>query len=244
MNSRIIGGIAALVLAVVGAVLLIIYVGAADRRAQDGLQPQEVLVAAADVPSGTAAEDLPDYLERPTLPAAAVADGALSDLGEHAGTVLSQPLLEGEQLLAQKLVDPATQLEPGTYPVPQGLQEVTVVLEPARVVGGKLRAGDRVAVFGNYDKDDAVPHPNFTKLLMEQVLVTGIQIALPDQEVQTDDGVAALPTGSAFVTFAVDADQAGRIVFTQDFGQTWLTKQNEDTADAERDYWDIKEILK
>lgn len=249
MNSRIVGGIVALVLAVVGAVLLLNYVRGADERAQAGLEPQEVLVASADIAAGTAVGELGDSLESSTLPTKAVADGALSDLEGRDGLVLAQPLLAGEQLVGAKLVDPADQLEPGTVPVPAGLQEVTVALDPARVVGGKIRAGDHVAVFGNYEVrivggEGAGANEKYTKLLMEQVLVTGIQIALPDQEVEDVDGVAALPTGSAFVTFAVDADQAGRIVFTQDFGLTWLTKQNDDTEPADIDIWDIEEILK
>jgi len=249
MNSRLVGGIVALVLAVVGAILLLNYVRGADQRAQAGLEPQEVLVATADSAAGTPVAERGDFLAPATLPTNAVADGALSDLEGRDGLVLGQPVLPGEQLLEAKLVDPAEQLEPGTVPVPEGLQEVTVALDPARVVGGKIRAGDHVSVFGNYEVrivggEGAGANEKYTKLLMEQVLVTGIQIALPDQEVEDVDGVAALPTGSAFVTFAVDADQAGRIVFTQDFGLTWLTKQNDDTDPADVDIWDIEEILK
>lgn len=256
MNSRIIGGIAAFVLAVVGAVLLFAYVGAADRRAQDGLDPQEVLVAVVDAPEGTAVEDLGEYLEASTLPATAVAEGALSSLDGQQGLVLAHPLLAGEQLLETKLVDPEEQLEPGTVSVPAGLQEVTVVLDPARVVGGKIRAGDRVAIYGNYElritdaegsdtQADGTTTVDRTSLLMEQVLVTGVQIATPQQtDAVAQDGVSALPSGSAFVTFAVDADQAGRIIFTQDFGLTWLTKQSESTSEAEVQDWDVQEVLR
>ncbi|RZU60802.1 Flp pilus assembly protein CpaB [Zhihengliuella halotolerans] len=252
MNSRLVGGIVALVLAVVGAILLLNYVRGADQRAQAGLEPQVVLVATADIEAGTAVAELSDFLETATLPTNAVADGALSDLEGRDGLVLGQPVLAGEQLLEAKLVDPAEQLEPGTVPVPEGLQEVTVALDPARVVGGKIRAGDRVGIFGNYEVrvvggEEAGANEKYTRLLMEQVLVTGIQIASPEQtDTAAPDGVSALPTGSAFVTFAVDTDQAGRIIFTQDFGLTWLTKQNDDTrpGDSGAEILDIEEILR
>ncbi|GHD04490.1 Flp pilus assembly protein CpaB [Zhihengliuella salsuginis] len=250
MNSRLIGGIVALVLAVVGAILLLNYVRGADERAQAGLDPQEVLVASSDIEAGTSVAELGDHLEPATLPANAVADGAVSELDTADGRVLAQPLLAGEQLLDDKLVDPADQLEAGTVPVPEGLQEVTVALDPARVVGGKIRAGDRVAVFGNYELlieggETTSSRDQRTKLLMEQVLVTAIQIAPAEQQEQTVDGVSALPTGSAFVTFAVSTDQAGQIIFTQDFGLTWLAKQHEDAppSDSETDVWGIEEIL-
>ena len=53
----------------------------------------------------------------------------------------------GEQLLASRLVDPSQRVTPGAVQVPDGMQEVTVLLPPESVVGGTLRAGDLVGLY-------------------------------------------------------------------------------------------------
>ncbi|GAP54226.1 hypothetical protein AHiyo6_07910 [Arthrobacter sp. Hiyo6] len=53
MKTRLLGGLAALLLAVVGSVLMFNYAQAADSRAQQGLEPVEVLVVQKAVKAGT-----------------------------------------------------------------------------------------------------------------------------------------------------------------------------------------------
>ncbi|MFB0834009.1 Flp pilus assembly protein CpaB [Arthrobacter halodurans] len=238
----------ALVLAIVGTVLLLTYVKAADARAQASLSPVEVLVATADIAAGTPIGEAADSLTRKTLPNAAVTDGAVESLDGHDGQVLAHDLVAGEQLLTAKLIAEDALLVPGTIPVPTGLQEVTVVLEPERVVGGKLRAGDQVGLYGNYtvkeknsDDDDEV---KLTKLLYDKVLVTAIQVAPGEVSTETAEGTTALPTGSAYVTLAADSTQAAKIIHTREFGSLWLTKQNDDTKAGNTKVWDINEVLK
>ncbi len=54
--------------------------------------------------------------------------------------------MPGEALLGNRLVDPNSLAAPGSVPVPDGLQEVSVQLDAQRVVGGRLAAGDTVGV--------------------------------------------------------------------------------------------------
>ena len=81
------------------------------------------------------------------LPGAAVAETALNTLDGAAGKVTSADLVPGEQLLAERLVSPEELKTLGSVPVPAGLQEVSFQLEPQRVVGGRLAAGDTVGIF-------------------------------------------------------------------------------------------------
>ncbi|WCI08470.1 hypothetical protein PJ267_19735 [Arthrobacter sp. OVS8] len=53
MKSRLLAGIAALVLAIVGALLVVSYAQGADTRAVQGLDPVAVLVVKNAVPAGT-----------------------------------------------------------------------------------------------------------------------------------------------------------------------------------------------
>lgn len=247
MKTRLLGGIAALVLAIVGTVLLLTYVQGADARAQSSLEPVKVLVAMRDVPAGTPVADLAGAFKEQSLPAVAVPEDALATLADQDGRVLAQAVATGEQLLAAKLVAEESLLTPGTVDVPKGKQEVTVLLEPERVAGGNLRAGDTVGVFGSFtvkekDKKDA-DEVEITKLLNEQVLITAIQIAAGETE-STAEGAATLPAGSAYVTFGVDSAQAAKIIHTREFGLVWLTKQNEDTDKGDTRIWEINQVLK
>lgn len=247
MKTRLLGGMAALVLAIVGAALLFNYVKGADLRAQKDLDPVTVLVAAKDIPAGTPVEELASSLETRSLPGAAVAPGALTALTDVADKVVASDIVAGEQLLDAKLVAESALLTPGTVEVPSGLQEVTVLLEPERVAGGNLKAGDKVGIFTNFSvKEKGAKDADEVKLskhLYDKVLVTAIQIA-PSEQTETKEGTTAMPSGSAYVTFGVDSVQATKIVHTQLYGDLWLTKQNDATNPGDRTVLDVNAVLK
>ncbi|UVJ38525.1 Flp pilus assembly protein CpaB [Arthrobacter sp. CJ23] len=241
MKTRLLGGIAALLLAIVGVVLLVVYVQGADKRAQQGLEPVNVLVMKERVPAGTKAEDLQSKVQVESLPKSAVPTGTLQALGDQKGKVTTVDLQPGEQLLAARLVDPR-EFRPGTVPVPEGLEEATFVLTPERILGGRLVAGDKVTVFASFKADDAMPADanvpaevkgwkEFTGLLYHDILVTAVQQAAPDtkQSGGTDKGVA-LPNGSAYVTVALSDANASRMIFGAEFGTLWLAKQTDTTV--------------
>ncbi|YCH07991.1 Flp pilus assembly protein CpaB [Arthrobacter sp. alpha11c] len=244
MKTRLLGGIAALLLAVIGTVLLVTYVQGADKRAQQGLDPVSVLVVKERIPAGTKVEEIQSKVKAETLPQSAVAPGTINALTDQKGKVTSAELQPGEQLLGVKLVNPKD-LAPGTVPVPEGLQETTFVLAPERILGGRIEAGDTVTVFASFKLDDSVPASanlpanltgwkNFTELLYHDVLVTAVQQASPDAEKSagTDKGVA-LPNGSAYVTVAVSDANASKMVFGAEFGTLWLSKQTDKTAKSD-----------
>lgn len=238
MKSRLLGGLAALVLAVVGAILLFVYVEGASARAQAGLDPVTVLVVTEAVPAGTTSSDLAGKVRSESLPKSAVPDGALASLDQQDGKVTAVALQPGEQLLGARLVDPKS-LMPGTVPVPAGLGEVTFLLAPERILGGRLQAGDKVTVFSSFAGADGSPNgaKQSTGLLFHDVLVTAIQQA-PPQTPKTNSGSAsastdaavAMPNGSAFVTVARSDAEAAKLVFAAEFGTLWLSKQTDTTV--------------
>lgn len=232
MKSRLLGGIAALVLAIVGTIMLVNYVSQADRRAQVALDPVEVIIIESAVPAGTTAEELKSHVQLRSIPGAAKAADALSSLTESVGLVTSVTLEPGEQLLASRLIDPSQQKLPGTVEVPADMQEVTVLLPPESVVGGTVRAGDLVGLFVTYT-DPANPDGSATRLLFDKVLVTAVQQAPPSAE-QTADGTSAVPSGSSFVTFARTSTDAAKIILSTRTGNIWLTKQTAKTPDSDR----------
>ncbi len=236
MKSRLIGGISALVLAIVGTLMLVNYVSKADRRAQESLEPVDVVVISSPVPAGTKAEDLGSYVRIRSIPGAAKADGALTSLESSAGQVTAVALEAGEQLLASRLVDPAQLITPGAVEVPEGMQEVTILLPPESVVGGTLRAGDLVGLFVTQEitpADPALPKTTSTQLVFDKVLITAIQQA-PASAETTAEGTSAYPGGSSFVTLARNSTDAAKIILSARTGNIWLTKQAPDTPASER----------
>ncbi|MBT1001046.1 pilus assembly protein CpaB [Paenarthrobacter sp. DKR-5] len=238
MKTRLLGGIAAVVLAVIGATLLVIYVQGADRRAQAGLDPVNILVVDKAVPAGTRAEDLVASVSSKLVPATAVSAESVKDLAGFSGRVTSVDLVPGEQLVKDRLVSPASLTTPGKVPVPAGLEEVSISLPLDRVVGGDLAAGDTVGVFVSLDKGaiDAAKDEPTTKLLFHRVLVTGIQKpGSTDSSGKSAMGGAGSSgsNGSVIVTLARSDADASRIVFGATFGTIYLSKESKDSKQSD-----------
>lgn len=236
MKSRLLGGIVALVLAIVGTMMLTTYVSDADRRAQASLEPVDVVVIDIPVPAGTKSEDLGRYVQVRSIPGAAKAAGALSEVNGISGRVTAVALEPGEQLLDSRLVEPSARIEPGATQVPEGMQEVTILLPPESVVGGTLRAGDLVGVYVTQEiaqADPAAAKLTSTQLVFDKVLVTAIQQA-PPSTVATEDGTSAVPGGSSFVTLARNSTDSAKIILSARVGNIWLTKQTLKTPASDR----------
>jgi pilus assembly protein CpaB len=228
-------GTAAVALALVGALLIIFYANGADQRAVANMEPKDVLVVTKAIPAGTAVNDVAASLAIKTIPASAVSTGALSSLDNKAGTVTAVDLLPGEQLLAERLVAPKDAKDDGTVKVPAGFQEVSFQLDPQRVVGGRITAGDHVGISMSFKNgaDKARPEAETTQLTLRKVLTTAVQRAPQAAAKGTDANAqdAALPEGALIITVAVSDLEANKIIFTSINGELWLTKEPLDAQD-------------
>jgi pilus assembly protein CpaB len=228
VKRRIIGAIAALLMAAVGTVMVLSYIGSADERALAGTESVEVLVVAEPVPAGTPAEQLSAYVSTELIPSKIVAAGVVTDLQKLAGQVATVDLLAGEQLLDERFALPADLQEPGTVAVPKGMQEVTISLEPSRVVGGQLEAGDTVGVFISME-DGPGQVEAVTHLTLHKVLVTRVQGVAVTPEASNES--ATVPANNVLVTLAITARDAEKVVYAQEFARTWLSKEPADASE-------------
>jgi pilus assembly protein CpaB len=132
----------------------------------------------------------------------------------------------GEQLLTSRFVRPADLRAPGTVEVPDGLQEVSVLLDPARAIGGRLAAGDTVGVYLSQVLADDTRQ---TTAVLHQVLVSQVQgaPAAPDPEADTETAAAGTPSTSLMVTLALSAKDAETVVFGIEHGTLWLSLETE-----------------
>jgi pilus assembly protein CpaB len=237
VKSRLIAGVAAVVVAIVGILLIFSYAQSADNRAIQKLEPVKVLVVQKPVPAGTSAEALTKLVAVEELPRTGVPGSALDSLTDQAGKVTATDLVPGEQLVAERLIDPASLDVPGSVPVPKGLQEVTFALEPQRLVGGRIVAGDTVGLFVTFGGANAKdsPLPSTTGRVLHKVLVTSLQRAEATQATAPASPNApnpqALPAGGMLVTVAVADTAAARIIYSAEFGRIWLTKEPSDAKE-------------
>ncbi|MHA7859780.1 RcpC/CpaB family pilus assembly protein [Tessaracoccus sp. Y36] len=244
MNRRVIFGALALVLALVGGGLLLVYVQGADQRALDSLDPQPVLVVVQDVPAGLSVSELSEYVEVRDIPANAVVAGsfrAVDDLPKDQIALTS--LKVGEQVLASRFVARDDNEVAASVPIPEGLQLISVQLSPERVAGAQLNAGDKVGIFASMEVEvEGVVSPtpaaspttdgekderSLTGLIANDVLVARVQGAPASAQPSGDAtaGSETLPGSEVIVTLAVDAPLAGKIIFTKEYGALWLTRQ-------------------
>lgn len=231
MRRRLLAALAALVLAALGAVVLLAYVRGADARALAGVQTVDVLVVDRPVPEGTPGEELAELVRTERLPARAAVPGAVTDLDELAGRVATVDLQPGEQLLAARFAPPEDLSVPGTVAPPEGAAEVSLLLEPQRAVGGRLAAGDTVGVHLSLDGQ--------TDVVLSRVLVTQVQgapVAVADGEAtDTASSGGAAPSASLMVTLGLRPEAAEAVVFGMEHGTVWLSLEPEgvDTSGTE-----------
>jgi pilus assembly protein CpaB len=227
MKTRLIAGMVAVVLAIAGTVVLVGYVRGADSRAMAGLETVNVLVAAAPIPEGAASADVAKLSAVKQLPATAALPDRVTSVDELAGQVALVALEPGEQLLASKFGSPPS-TAPDALIIPPELQQVTVLLELQRALGGQIKAGDTVGVFLS------ATDTKQTHLTAHKVLVTKVERATPKDAApsggDTATGDVAVPaptdlTEALLVTLATSAPVAEKIVFAANFGTVWLSNE-------------------
>lgn len=256
MTRRLGGLVVAFLLALVGTVALVAYVGSAEQRALAGEKLVEVYVVNAPISGGTAAEDIEDLVSVEQIPVKVKAEGAVESLRALAGYVAAVDLLPGEQLVAGRFVQRTEFADRALgIDVPDDMVEITVELDAQRAIGGLLQAGQSVAVYASFDPfqlsqtvvpvdGEAVPvpsavaddlegtTPNSTDLLLRKVLVTAVQERqgpAPDSE---ELRLSVAPEGTVFVTLALPPYDAGRLVFTAENGELWLAIERETVPES------------
>jgi pilus assembly protein CpaB len=246
MLRKIIGIVAALLLAGVGTIVLVLYVQSAEQRALAGERTVNVLVLHEAVAAGTPAGQLAASVKPELVPAKVQAVGSVESLDELEGLVAAVELVSGEQVVAQRFVEPVTYAARAAVEIPPGLLQVTVSLSPDRALGGRITPGDTVGVLASFsdgisgegqaaEGEDPASEAT-THLILHKVLVTNVQGGVAtttspsptDEEPGTDQ--SAVPGGSLLVSLALDAASVERVVFAAEFGSLWLSDQ---PADAE-----------
>lgn len=225
MNRRVLAVFVAILLAIAGAALVIIYAKNADKRAIAAAQPTTVYVAEKLIPSGTTLKDAErtGLFVRTQVAAKAVPTGALEivDASNNALLALSD-VQPGEILLASRFG--TTPVGEKAIEVPSGMLAVSVELsDPARV-GKFVRPGSHIAIYASYkikalgedDRSKLINENDIkgTSVLLGDVLVIGMgetALSAPESNVEGQEGKSASKP-SFLVTLAVTPVDAPRLI--------------------------------
>ena len=145
----------ALLLAVMAAAGVVLYTMNVKEEATTGGPTSTVVVASEDVPAGTELDPLIEEgkLVEQEIPKNYIVPGAVGSLEELQGRTVSQPLVEGEQILANRIDELGT-VEGGSLGIPDGFTAYTVELRPEQTVANVLNRGDRVRVFATFVREE------------------------------------------------------------------------------------------
>lgn len=240
MNKKVVGIVAAAVMAVIGTIILVVFVRGAEDRALEGEELVTVLVTEQQIPAGTPAAQMEDLVTTEQIPAKIAPEGVVSDLVQVQGLVNNVDFLAGETLLAGRFVEPENfNARRGSVEVPEGLLEVTIAMSQEQFIGGIPTPGDKIALIVNGDRADFIPantdplaqpsdpaNPDqlvatdlsLTKIILQQALVTNVQgNPLPEAPVSgnAEDRVAPA-SGSILVTLALDGPDTERLLYVRD----------------------------
>jgi pilus assembly protein CpaB len=148
MNNkrRIIGIVAAIVLALVGTISLVGYVRSAkdDAVAHEALV--DVYVVDEHVPKGAGAETIKASVSIEQVPARLKQDDVITDLEAVGEQVAAADLQAGDQLVAARLASTELVSTEITDKV-----QISALLEAERAVGGAIQQGDLVGVYVSFD---------------------------------------------------------------------------------------------
>ncbi len=230
MGRRIVALIAAVVLALVGAVLVLVYAKGADERALVGQQPQIVYVSKELVPTGTKLKDAErgGLITRTQVAAKAKPDGALAMVdGSNSALVALADVAPGQIILAAGFG--TERIGQKAIGVPAGKVAVSISLEDPNRVGAFVTAGSTISIFDTYDitklgTDDATKQYNELKVKGTNVLLTKIQVigigatslsgssATSPTPEDPAGGASATPVQSFLVTVAVTPAESIKLI--------------------------------
>lgn len=202
--------IAAVAAALLGVVLIALYIGGLARQAQSGQQLVRVYVATKRIKKGMSAEDLvrEDQIRLVKIPRRYVSGGAVRSPRTLKRRFLAAPLEKGQQLTNSVLIFPRSGLR-----TPRNKVAVSVPIDEIALIRGRIKNGDRVIVFTTFKEgEDEKP---FTRMLLKRVLVLAV-------ERKGAGGTPGSPSSKASLTVALEPEDAEKLVFASEEGQIWV----------------------
>lgn len=189
------------------------------------VQPQRVVVAATDIPIGTAIQQ--SQLKVASWPKDSIPPGSAQDPGLVVNRVAIRPITKGDAVTEPKLKPKTGAAGSGfmTYVVPEGHRAVTVGVNEVAGVAGFLTPSDRVDVIVT------TPVPNNEKESISKIVLENVPILATGQVTDQKEGKpVVVPT----VTLDLVPQDAEKLVLSASKGSLQLLLRNiSDTSHVE-----------
>src|SRR5690348_16913304 len=192
-------------LALVGVVLVLLYVTGYRKDVQSGTDLTQVFVAARDIPEGTTGSALAGggYLKRESVLKRNVVAGAISSSDQIASLAVGGTIVAGEQVTVRQFRPVAQQ---GVLASISGNQRaMTVPGDANQLLSGIVNDGDHVDVVVDVGYGiRGGGSQNVARIVLRNLLVL------------------RAPTGGSSITFALTDTQAQKLLFVMKNSQWWL----------------------
>lgn len=203
----------AIVTALVGTLLIVMYVQGIDNRATEGQELVEVLVAKDIVNAGesvSAAEEAGKF-EKKEIRRDDLVPGALSSSTSVTGLVATGNIYPGEQLIADKFGNVG---DAESLVIPDDKMAVSVELADPERVAGFVNPGSEVAVFVT------ITDPAYTRIILTRVTVIGVGTTTTTSRTITDESgaqtIEEIP--KTILTLALTQKESEKLIWADRFG--------------------------
>ena len=205
----------AAIAALLAGIVILVYLNRYRENLQAGGAPVTVLVARSAIPKGTSGDVVATkrLYSATTIRESQLREGAISDPSSLTGRIATREIYEGAQLTASDFAADATSLASS---LTEEQRIVSVPLDAAHGLIGKVQAGDHVDVFAAFNViplgiDGRPLNGGSARPVLKRVL-TDIPV------VQIDgDGAKA-----SQVSLRVNDEQAANLAFAAENGKVWL----------------------
>jgi len=204
----------AVALAALAAILTSVYVVNYKRHVQHGEGKVTVLVAAHDIPAGTAGADIIDQkmLKEETVPRKAVVAGAISSPEQLSQYIATQDVFEGEQVSTRRFSPPKEQ---GIRAQIKGTQRAYQLEgDPNQLMAGTLKEGDFVDVVGSWETPTADSSAGDKANTVARVIIRNLKVLTPPAETAATAAVTSSQK-SAFVQLRMTDAQTQKLLWCQ-----------------------------
>ncbi len=220
MGRRAVLLIVALMIALVGTGMIVMYVKGIDDRAVAGQELVEVLVATDIIEAGETVSDAQAAGKFNTSKVArdSMVDGALSSTKTIDDKVSLGTVFPGEQIISPKFGNPGQQ---DSLAIPPGKMAISVELTDYERIAGFVAPGSDVAVYMTlfpkaFKSDGSTTDlPSYTSMILPRVQVVGVgATTVATRTVKTEDGGQTTEeVPKTILTLAVDQSQGERLVW-------------------------------
>ena len=220
----------AALIAAVGTLMVFVYVQGAEGRAEQKFDAVEVLRAVKQIEPGEKFDDAAreSKFQLQTVPRTELLNGYQTDLTALSGTVATQTVYPGEQVIKQTWGDTAEVTS--ALAIPKDMMAISVNLSDPGRVSGFVNPGSEVAVF--------VTKPVYSRLLLGRVMVLGIGATSTTTSTKTtkDGAQTTEEIPQTLMTLAVNQKDAQRVFYGAATGELSVSLITKDTAEAKSEF--------